>query len=337
MERVVLTAIAFDAGTQIREAINESVVADYADRMTEGAQFPPVVLFHDGNRYYLADGFHRYMAAQRNGFVDIPADVQAGTKEDALWFALGANRNHGHRLSHADKRRAVEIALTQWPGRSAGSIAEHVGVDRGFVSDMRRRLDMVSSTPERVIGRDGKSYAAVGNGRVSADKASEVVAALKAGDGVSAIAERLSMSTRTVNKLREQAGIPQKLDRTRDGTQARREQMREMASAGYTSRQIASELGLSEQGCRATLREEGIDVPADAVAMKTRKHDAARIIEHIVIDAENLTADVHLIDFDALDGAQIAGWLKSLNDSRDKLGAFIRRLMKEQQKHGEAA
>ncbi len=37
------------------------------------------------------------MAAQRNGFVDIPADVQAGTKEDALWFALGASNTFPRR------------------------------------------------------------------------------------------------------------------------------------------------------------------------------------------------------------------------------------------------
>ena len=55
------------------------------------------------------------------------------------------------------------------------------------------------------------------------------------------------------------------------------------------------------------------------------------------MDAENLTADVHLIDFSALDRAQIADWLDSLTQSRVKLGAFIKRLTQEQKQHGEAA
>lgn len=48
MERIRLEHIAFDAGTQIREAISEQVVTDYAERMADGVEFPPVVLFADG-------------------------------------------------------------------------------------------------------------------------------------------------------------------------------------------------------------------------------------------------------------------------------------------------
>lgn len=80
MTRLPLTAIAFDAGTQIRAAIDEQAVNDYADRMHAGDTFPPLVLFHDGNQHYLADGFHRFMAAQRIGAEDFVVDVRPGTK-----------------------------------------------------------------------------------------------------------------------------------------------------------------------------------------------------------------------------------------------------------------
>lgn len=59
---VALDLIQFDAGTQIRAAINEAVVGEYAELMQADTKFPPVVLFHDGNAYYMADGFHRAMA-----------------------------------------------------------------------------------------------------------------------------------------------------------------------------------------------------------------------------------------------------------------------------------
>ena len=59
MTLIALSDIVTDAGTQVRVQPDDATVADYAAQMTDGAQFPPVVLFHDGNQYFLADGFQR--------------------------------------------------------------------------------------------------------------------------------------------------------------------------------------------------------------------------------------------------------------------------------------
>ena len=99
--------------TQVREEISEQVVEDYAERLGEGAAFPPVVAFSDGSSCWLADGSHRLRAFRRAGRGEVEADVYAGTLDDALWFALGANRAHGARLSRADKKHAVELACVQ--------------------------------------------------------------------------------------------------------------------------------------------------------------------------------------------------------------------------------
>jgi hypothetical protein len=88
--------------------------------------------------------------------------------------------------------------------------------------------------------------------------------------------------------------------------------MRAMAGEGYTSRQIAAELGLSEDGCRATLKHEGIHVPADKATRGTHRHDSNRIVDQIVADAENLTEGVNLIDFAELDRERIGEWADSL-------------------------
>src|SRR4051812_10700182 len=106
-----LELIRTDAGTQSRVCLTDDVVAEYAERMIEGEQFPPVVVFHDGSDFILSDGFHRVMAAIRNQFKDILADVRKGTKLDALKYALGANRANGLRRTNADKRRCVVLAL----------------------------------------------------------------------------------------------------------------------------------------------------------------------------------------------------------------------------------
>lgn len=159
MTTVALTDIVFDAGTQVRASISEDVVSAYADLMDGGVQFPPVVLFHDGNRYYMADGFHRGLAAKRCGLTAIPADVHPGTTQDALWFALGANRKNGHRMTTADTRHAVELAVLAWPDKSPAQIAEQVGCTQQYAGRVRHEVQLTTSCklPDRTIGKDGKS------------------------------------------------------------------------------------------------------------------------------------------------------------------------------------
>ena len=117
----------------------------------------------------------------------------------------------------------------------------------------------------------------------------------------------------------------------------RRTRIRELAADGHSTRQIASAIGLTEEGCRHICRDQRIDVPADRVLGNSKRHDANRILEHVVIDAENLTADVKLIDFAAIDRERLGPWIDSLNQSESNLRAFIRQLVKEHQKHVEAA
>lgn len=323
MTPIRLDAIVFDGGTQIRAAIDAQTVTDYADAMAEGAQFPAIVLFHDGTQHYLADGFHRYLAAQRVNWHEIDAEVKAGTKEDALWFALGANRTNGKRLTDADKTHAIAVARQAWPDKMQCEIAEQVGCHPSLVSRVYQKLN--SSEPVST-GRTKKTN----------DKREQIRELLVAGQSNTEIAKKVGSSLSRVSEIRVELGMSRGINKSRGAIQQRRDRMREMAGEGFTSRQMAAELGLSEEVCRVTLRKEGINVPADAVTHKTKRHDANRIIKAIVADAENLTEGVDLIDFSALDRAQLPEWVRSLQQSRDKFGSFIRRLMKERQ-HGEAA
>lgn len=153
-----LDKIDTNAGTQIRARVDLETVDQYAEAMADGAQFPPVTVFDDGNQFILADGFHRVMAAARNGFNDILADVRKGTKLDALKFALGANAAHGLRRTNADKRRSVELALQEWPKLSDREIAKICAVSNNFVGEVRSQLssDDSSVSPTTRIGADGK-------------------------------------------------------------------------------------------------------------------------------------------------------------------------------------
>lgn len=154
-----LCKITTTAGTQIRAKIDDDTVDQYAEAMLDATnKFPPVVVFHDGNQYILADGFHRVIAASRNGFTDIEAQIEKGTRADALKFALGANSTHGLKRTNADKRRSVELALTEWPKMADLEIAKICAVDNHTVASVRRDMETTREIPklETRIGADGK-------------------------------------------------------------------------------------------------------------------------------------------------------------------------------------
>ena len=159
-QKIPISKIVTDAGTQVRAALNESVVADYAEAMADGVKFPPIIVFHDGNRYLVADGFHRVMAALRNGAEQIECDVRKGGKPDALKFALGCNAHHGLRRTNADKRHAVGMALKEFGKFSDTTLAEMCAVNRELVAEVRkiRLLDSSNLPPATRIGKDGKEY-----------------------------------------------------------------------------------------------------------------------------------------------------------------------------------
>lgn len=153
-ESLPLSSIRLDGGTQCRASLDQDHIATLADAWQDGAKMPAVVVFHDGSNYWLADGFHRYHAAQKCEFRDIEAEVRSGTRCDAVKFALGANAAHGLRRTNADKRRAVEIALKEFPKLSSRELAKVCAVGDDLVNDMRKQLPENGSSAR--TGADGK-------------------------------------------------------------------------------------------------------------------------------------------------------------------------------------
>jgi uncharacterized ParB-like nuclease family protein len=154
MKPIKLIDIRIDGGTQTRAEISNATVEEYSEAVLEGAKFPPVDVFFDGVESWLADGFHRYHAHKRAGVTDIAATVHNGSKDDALVFALGANRANGLRRTNEDKRKCVSIALERWPEWSDRRIAEVCGVHHTFAGKQRPAVATVATVTERV-GKDG--------------------------------------------------------------------------------------------------------------------------------------------------------------------------------------
>jgi len=157
---LALDRIDIQGGTQARVRTNEDAIESYSEEMNQGAVFPPIVVYFDGTTHWLADGFHRYLAAKRIARETILAEVNVGGRIDALRHALGANATNGVYRTNDDKRNAAGIALEQWPELANPVLAEVCRVSVELIR--RRRTELVQSgrlqAPERVTGRDGKEY-----------------------------------------------------------------------------------------------------------------------------------------------------------------------------------
>lgn len=151
MQELEISAIRQDGGTQTRATINELVVDEYTDAMKAGAVFPPLVVFYDGDEYWLADGFHRLCSAVKNGAVSALVDVHQGTRRDAVLFSVGANARHGLRRTNEDKRRAVLALLNdaEWGLWSDREIARRCGVHHQMVARFRPVASLDESSSER--------------------------------------------------------------------------------------------------------------------------------------------------------------------------------------------
>jgi ParB-like nuclease domain len=152
--RTILLASIKDGGAQTRVEMHPETIADYAADMLDGAVFPPVIVFHDGADYWLADGFHRVQAARKIDRKEIEAEIREGTARDAILHGIGSNATHGLRRTKADKRRAVEKLLTdpEWAAWSDRKIAQLAKVDHKTVGKTRRELSGEIPAPRPMSG-----------------------------------------------------------------------------------------------------------------------------------------------------------------------------------------
>ncbi len=157
---LALEVLRLDGGTQPREKLDEVTIAEYAEAMERGDEFPPLTVFYDGEAYWLADGFHRYHAAKATGQAEMACDVRQGTRRDAVLHSVGVNAEHGLRRTNADKRRAVMTLLRdpEWGKWSDREIARKCKVSAPFVAKLRKELSVNGLQIERTVRRGDTVY-----------------------------------------------------------------------------------------------------------------------------------------------------------------------------------
>ena len=165
IERVKLQKIRLDGGTQPRKEIDEPLVQHYTEILLEGKdKFPPIELWFDGKFYWPSDGFHRFHAHKRAGFLDIEAVINQGTKRDAFTACLKANSKHGKPRTPDERRYVVQMALEdiEYSNATDHRIAELCDLSVQTVGRARKVLGLEKTTR---VTKDGKTISTTNRGR----------------------------------------------------------------------------------------------------------------------------------------------------------------------------
>ena len=323
-ESVSIDRLVTDAGTQVRSALDDALVDEYVELLAADVRFPPVVVFR-ADRDLLADGFHRVRAYQKAGRAEIEADVYPGVLDDALWFALGANRAHGQRLQRDDKHRAVELAYRAWPDLSQVRIAAHVGCTQQYVSRIRAQLTTSCMLPDRVVGSDGRRRPATrrpakpvsvaepsvdsSTGRAEvADSALDAVSALAVSPSAAPVPDPVSLDPGASTPVPQPDPAPRVVD--------------EPALPAAAS----SPTGVV--GSSSSDPSPAAPAPVSPVLQSVRDR-SNRILSNVVQAAQELTAGEELIHFPSVDRARLGPWIADLEEARRTLDLFITRLRQE--------
>lgn len=227
--------------------------------------------------------------------------------EGRAWAALGHESWDAYCAAELDtdhfklpraERREVVVSMRE-AGMSTRAIGAALGVGNKTV---HRDLGPVSNdTPAPVTGLDGKTY-----DPKPIDPAPEP----------EVIDAEIVDEPRSVN-------LP---DRSREAVAERRRMLTEMAGQGYSSRQIAERLGITEQSTRAIARDIGVDITADRVSPKSVRLNTQRVLSELLLSVEGACVGIKFIEPSAIDASERDQATQRLTQVISELSALRRAL-----------
>jgi hypothetical protein len=158
VEIIDIDDLILDDAIQSRTKLDEACISEYCESLERGAKFPPVLVFCDGDKHYLVDGFHRVAAYNKCHKDGIQAQIEDKSHREAILFSAGCNATHGLRRTNEDKKKAVLKLLMddEWMRWSDGVIAKQCAVSQPFVSGLRRATQNNFESPSKRIGADNR-------------------------------------------------------------------------------------------------------------------------------------------------------------------------------------
>lgn len=145
-----------DGGTQLRERMSGEVMVEYAEAIGRGDEFPPVVVFDDGESLWLADGFHRYDAHKMQRRDEMLCEIKEGCRKDAILYSAKANRTHGFRETQADREKKVATLVLEFPEATQQDLASMCDMTQRGVGKILDRLGLNKNSSNPGPGRPRK-------------------------------------------------------------------------------------------------------------------------------------------------------------------------------------
>lgn len=105
----------------------------------------------------------------------------------------------------------------------------------------------------------------------------------------------------------------------------------DLANQGWSSRQMPSKVGVSEERVREIARSYGIDIPADKSIARTRRINSTDVVVNTATALEGLVSGVELIEYEAVDPEVASQWVDSLTDSIRALNRFVKQIKEKTQ------
>lgn len=104
------------------------------------------------------------------------------------------------------------------------------------------------------------------------------------------------------------------------------EALPDLAAAGHSSRQIATQLGTSDEVVRRKARALSIDIPADRVMGRTRRVNHNRVLREFALSLESLAPSCDLIEFGAIDRTVLKESLTVMDEALKPINRMRRQL-----------
>ena len=178
--RMPLDDLVLELELQPRALLDRGTWEEYLYLLGDGVELPPVVAFNDGEKHWLADGYHRWHAHKEIEATDIAVQVFPGSREEALRFSLRANAAHGKRREPGDYARSYAIAVKHGFVQAADTDA----VRETLQCSMRCAYDLTE----------------VARKKIEVDRDAEIAAKKAAGKSNRTISKETGIPRATVNR-----------------------------------------------------------------------------------------------------------------------------------------
>lgn len=281
----------------------------------------PIVVDSQGR---ILDGRHRQRACDELG---ITPTFQPYRGKDPIGFVLSLNLRRRH-LSASQLAAVAAQAEEMYAAQARERMSK-----AGRSAAPGRPAEKGCATGHTLSGVGSRALAeaaeAVGASTRSAARAKRVMEndpktfeQVKAGEITVKAAERQVAREAILNGHNPAIGP----DKSQAAVAGRRERIAALAGKGYTSDQIAAEVGLAVGTVRATAKESGLTIVADKVVGKRTRIDPNRVVNETVIGLEGYVLGLDLVEVEQLDRQQVEQWATSLSNSLRSLNRLAKQL-----------